>query len=177
MRGCGVIVGFRFRHFLQQCLATFLLVRERSSTALKAVIFCNNFNNQTRATKKTNKKNRQRASADHLRRCKWSDENHWRTKDTFFYRNCQNFCLLQLCYSVNYFLQCVYSISVHERIRIMIMMKIIKGASDVCNGRLTSCCSLHAFTLAMASVQHWRRCLIATEWTAANEKQLGHQFR
>lgn len=54
MRGFGVIVGLRFRRFLQQCLATFLLVLERSSTALKAVIFCNNYNNPTRATEKKN---------------------------------------------------------------------------------------------------------------------------
>lgn len=52
MRGFGVIVGLRFRHFLQQCLATFLLVLERSSTALKAVIFCNNYKYPTRATGK-----------------------------------------------------------------------------------------------------------------------------
>lgn len=54
MRGFGVIVGLRFRHFLQQCLATFLLVLERSSTALKAVIFCNNYKYPTRVTGKKN---------------------------------------------------------------------------------------------------------------------------
>lgn len=52
------------------------------------------------------------------------------------------------------FLKCVSSIYVHLSMRIMIVMKIIKGAGDVCNWRLTSCCSLHAFTLVMASVQH-----------------------